>query len=133
MPDRQNMGAVLVVEDNLELREATTAAIEALGVRAIGVENGVQGLEQLKDLEHQPSMVLLDLMMPEMNGWRFLAEVERDGRIPRLPIFVLSSVADDCPRLPLVTGYIQKPLSLRRLESLVKQHCGAWEPSPDNL
>lgn len=123
MPKNHNNGAVLVVEDNVALREATTTAIEALGVPTIAAENGVQGLEQLKDLDHPPSMVLLDLMMPVMNGWRFLVEIEQDESIPRVPIFVLSSLADECPRLPLVTGYIQKPMSIRRLESLVKKHC----------
>lgn len=123
MPKNNNIGAVLVVEDNVALREATTTAIEALGVTTIAAANGVQGLAQLKDLEPPPSMVLLDLMMPVMNGWRFLVEIEQDESIPRVPIFVLSSLADECPRLPLVTGYIQKPLSIRRLESLVKQHC----------
>lgn len=116
-------GAVLIIEDNVELREATTLAIQALGVETIGAENGEQGLKQLKDLEHPPSMVLLDLMMPVMNGWQFLVEVERDHSIPRIPIFVLSSLADECPRLPVVTDYIQKPLSMSRLESLIKQHC----------
>lgn len=81
---------VLVVEDDEATREMMLRLLHGMGCAASAASNGVAALERLR--EHVPQLILLDLMMPEMDGFQFLEEVRTHQAWQRIPIIVLSSM-----------------------------------------
>jgi two-component system chemotaxis response regulator CheY len=80
---------VLVVEDEETIREVLVTALEDEGYAVRDVGDGQQALDLLDDW--QPQIVLLDLMLPVLDGWAFLKETKRSGLIDRIPVIVLSA------------------------------------------
>src|SRR5579862_5437445 len=83
-------GTVLVVDDDVEIRETLTSLLQHEGYSVLRAENGVQALDQLRRLH--PDVVLLDLMMPVMSGWEVIEELEESGEMGRVPIVVVSAM-----------------------------------------
>jgi len=119
---------VLIVEDDDALREALSDALRDEG---FSVEAAADGLEAL-DLLHlpanpNPSVILLDLSMPRMNGWQFRAVQQTDDRISGIPVVVLSAVphlAEEAESLGLPRGScIRKPVPLESLLAILARHC----------
>lgn len=105
----------MVVDDDDDLRLALAELISALGYRVCQARNGREAL--LKLTEVTPSLVLLDLTMPEMSGWEFLDTVE--SRKQKLNIIVVTaSHEDDAPK-----GYpvLQKPMTLTQLKDAIER------------
>src|ERR1051325_11193755 len=70
---------VLVIEDDFELRESMVAVLEACGYPAVGAANGRDALAVLHEGQRRPGLIVLDLMMPVMDGWQFrVAQLQRD-------------------------------------------------------
>ncbi len=83
-------GTVLVIDDDADVRAMVTSTIESVGMRTAEVANGRAALDWL--LGHpQPALVLLDLMMPKMDGFEFLERVRQNPRFVDLPIVVLTA------------------------------------------
>jgi signal transduction histidine kinase/DNA-binding response OmpR family regulator len=101
---------VLVVEDNAEVRAMARRALEPAGWRVVEATNGREGLEQLA--EETPSLVLLDLMMPVMDGFEFVSEVRKEPAWHSVPIIVVTAkdlTEEDRQRLKgSVVGLIEK-------------------------
>ena len=92
-----NAVTVLVVEDTAIARDPLVKLLGFEGYRAIGVANGQEALDAL--LVHDPDVVLLDILMPVMNGLEFLNIVRHDPRWKHLPVIVLTAVRDEvCER-----------------------------------
>jgi GAF domain-containing protein/CheY-like chemotaxis protein len=99
---------VLVVDDDVEVRRLLRRMLEPEGYTVVEAENGRLALERLSDVS--PSVVLLDLMMPEMDGFEFVAEFRRHEAWRAIPIVVITAKdlsSDDRERL---NGYVQKIL-----------------------
>jgi GAF domain-containing protein/CheY-like chemotaxis protein len=99
---------VLIVDDDVVLRQLLRRMLEPEGYTVVEAENGRQALERLRDLS--PSVVLLDLMMPEMDGFEFVAEFRRHEAGRAVPIVVITArdlSREDHERL---NGYVQKIL-----------------------
>jgi CheY-like chemotaxis protein/anti-sigma regulatory factor (Ser/Thr protein kinase) len=99
---------VLVVDDDAALRELLRRLLEPAGYTVVEAENGRVALERLRGLS--PSVVLLDLMMPEMDGFEFVAEFRRHEAWRTIPIVVITAkdlTREDRERL---NGYVQKIL-----------------------
>jgi CheY-like chemotaxis protein len=99
---------VLVVDDDLALRQLLRRMLEPEGYAVVEAENGRVALERLRDV--MPGVVLLDLMMPEMDGFEFVAEFRRHVPWRSIPIVVITArdlSRDDHERL---NGYVQKIL-----------------------
>src|SRR5437870_9435634 len=99
---------VLVVDDDAGLRQLLRRMLEPEGYAVVEAENGRVALERLRDVS--PSVVLLDLMMPEMDGFEFVAELRRHEAWRALPVVVITArdlSFDDHERL---NGYVQKIL-----------------------
>lgn len=125
---------IVVVEDDADIREALVDLLEAEGYSVNAFENGKKALEGLRHAAH-PCLILLDLMMPEMNGLEFLrARQNQDSEI--IPTYVVSAVANaDVLRARDVVGYLRKPVDLHRLLKVVENHCrqpAANPHSPDS-
>ena len=81
--------SVLVVEDDANLREGVIALLEAEGLTATGAPDGEEALQLLRD-RFLPSLILLDLSMPRMDGWRFRVLQVRDARLAAIPVIIVS-------------------------------------------
>src|SRR5215211_2262788 len=88
------MATILVVEDSDDVREMMTVALELEGHDVHSAANGRQALAQLEN-GLRPGVILLDLMMPIMNGWDFRAALQRDERFRNTPIIVVSALGGD--------------------------------------
>jgi len=111
---------VLLVEDEEELREMMTDALERQGYTVVAASDGIEALEAASRI---PSicLVLLDLLMPGMNGWDFFDTFRKQGEFANIPVVVHSSTASSAPAG--VTRVLTKPLELDRLLSVVHEFC----------
>ena len=80
---------ILIVEDDFDIREALTQILEEEGYAVREAANGREALDVAA--RELPSLILLDLMMPVMNGWQFRAEQIKDPRLAPVPVLVISA------------------------------------------
>ncbi len=118
---RRAAGPVLVVEDDADTRQAVRRAVEAEGWRVTEAENGLVALE--KAVRGHPAVVLLDLMMPEMDGFEFLTELRKRPGGEEVPVVVLTAkelTAADRARL---NGHVARVLQKGAfgLDALLKE------------
>jgi DNA-binding response OmpR family regulator len=115
---------ILVVEDDFDIRDALTQILEEEGYAVRSAANGREALDAAGN-GVTPSLILLDLMMPVMNGWQFRAEQLRDARLASVPVLVIS--ADPHLRDKIGTlgdvGVLKKPIHLDELLSAVASRC----------
>jgi len=115
-------GGVLVVEDDPDIRDAIRQILELEGYKVFTTSNGKEAIDLLRKIE-SPCLILLDLMMPIMNGWEFL-EVQRGNHIlADIPV-VIATAGTDIKNLPKTAGFMRKPVDLDALLSRVRQFCG---------
>jgi len=117
-------GEVLIVEDDMDLRQALTQILADEGYQVDGAEHGLSALEQLRD-GRRPCLILLDLMMPVMNGWQFRDEQRQDPSLAAIPVVVISAGANLSEQIgPLgIQDYIRKPIQLGQLLATVQRYC----------
>lgn len=111
---------ILVVDDDPVVRTALLQLLDEDGYRAVGAENGQEALA-LAETE-APRLILLDLMMPVMDGWQFLAEWNGRPRGERCPVVLLSGLAyiHDAPG---VADFLSKPVDVAKLVACVRRFC----------
>ncbi len=97
------MTTVLVVDDEPLIAMALEAALEDAGYRVATAANGRQGLERLAEAP-RPDLVLLDMMMPVMNGPAMLAAMAADPELAGIPVVVLSSLPEEAIRARVGEG-----------------------------
>ena len=93
-------GDILVVDDDADLRETLQVLLDDSGYGVTAVANGQAALDQLK-AGARPSLILLDLMMPEMNGWQFLERAQADAVLDAIPVVIMTARRRQpicCPR-----------------------------------
>jgi CheY-like chemotaxis protein len=114
------MNQVLIVDDDDDIRETLTEICRSEGYVVIGAHHGREALELLKTEVRGRCVVLLDLMMPVLDGEGFLAAaaVEIPTRLPELFIVVFSAGASVSH--PLVRGFLRKPVDLEEVLALLK-------------
>ena len=113
---------VLVVEDDEGLREMMAQLLTLEGSQTATVANGEEALAYLHR-SAKPEVILLDLMMPVMDGWEFRRHQQADPGLAGVPVIVLSAL--DQARAANVEGsaFLKKPLDFDRLLDLVRQYC----------
>jgi len=114
---------VLVVEDDADVREALVFLLEDAGIRAVGATDGLDALERIEG-GFEPSLILLDLMMPVMDGERFLRIRKDDPRLCRIPVIVVSAMQTMRvdPAEMRVSAIIPKPVDPQRVIESVRLH-----------
>ena len=111
------MGIVLVVEDDDDLRKAICQVLNDEGIATTSAANGAEALALLEHGE-RPSLILLDLMMPVMNGWAFRAKQEGDPRFASIPVIVMTAAARLDDAAIVGVDLVRKPV---RLEDLIER------------
>ena len=108
---------VLVVEDDPALRESLAEMLEDEGYCVYSAGNGAEALRVLMQIA-RPSVILLDLMMPVMNGWDLISALKRDERFADIPVAVCSAVEQ---QRPPAFRFIKKPINLVTLIETVEE------------
>ena len=129
---------ILVVEDDPWIREMRVDVLEREGYAVRGVSNGEEALESLYQRtglmqnDPHPQLILLDLIMPELNGWAFRLRQMAEPKWSHIPVVVISEVADlpTYAAILRVADYLAKPINLGALIALVWRHDRTAEPSP---
>jgi CheY-like chemotaxis protein len=115
---------ILVVDDEDDVRSVVEEILRSEGYPTVGARNGAEALELLRTSFGLPRLILLDLMMPEMDGWDFLSHIDDDARLHRIPVALMS--AHDSVKRALdkhqeearpMRLLFPKPLNLHRLIS----------------
>jgi CheY-like chemotaxis protein len=112
---------VLIVEDDEDLRDMMAQLLTIEGFDAAAVANGREALEYLRG-SARPHVILLDLMMPVMDGWEFRRQQKANPELAPVPVIVLSAL-DPVRAAVDATAFIKKPLDFDRLLELVRIHC----------
>ena len=117
--------AVLVVEDDADIRQALVEILEDQGFRPVGIGDGAAALEYLSGASELPCLILLDLMMPVMDGAAFREAQRKDPRIASIPVVVLSAYRDLERHVDGLdpVSVLKKPPSVRELVSVLRAHC----------
>ena len=115
-------GQILIIEDDRDIRETLVQVLEFSGYTALSASNGVEGLKALSK-GRLPCLVLLDLMMPIMNGYDFLKEISKYETLKDLPILVISAFNLNVKPLNKVIGILKKPFRLEQLTPYFDRFC----------
>jgi CheY-like chemotaxis protein len=116
---------VLVVDDDRDIRDSLVELLEHLGYAAHGASNGLDALAVLRAGGELPCVILLDLMMPGMDGHGFRAAQRAEPALADIPVIVLSAYADaDTQASALGVECLRKPLTAKMLIAAVRRHCG---------
>jgi CheY-like chemotaxis protein len=113
---------ILVVEDDLATREALHLVLTTEGYSVLTAGDGRDALEQLRN-GVCPGLILLDLMMPGMDGWQFRHEQQRDSRLADIPVIVCSATLGAKYRTAELQAqaYLEKPFEPRQLLLLIRE------------
>ena len=122
-------GCVMVVEDDFDIREVVRDLLDAEGYEVLVAGNGREALDLL---EHggQPCVILLDLMMPVMNGWQFLEALRGRPTLAQVPVVVVTASPS---AVAGADATIRKPFDLDDLVTTVGRYCEGthpWAPPP---
>ncbi|PIS09837.1 MAG: DNA-binding response regulator [Bdellovibrio sp. CG10_big_fil_rev_8_21_14_0_10_47_8] len=141
--DRKNMAVekmrVLIVEDESEIREFLVSQFTEAGAAAQGLPSGENILQALEAF--QPTIVLLDQMMPGKSGREIVAEVRRHARFCELPIIIVTGLDGEAEKIQALElgadDYVTKPFSVRELiarsHALVRRSQAAHRSQQNNL
>jgi len=86
------MKKILVIEDDIFLRKVIVRKLSKSGYLPIEAVDGEKGLEELE--KQKPDLILLDLILPEMTGFEFLAKVKKNHLFSKIPVIILSNLGD---------------------------------------
>ena len=112
---------ILIIEDDDDIRNVMVDLLESEGYAAQAATNGKEALELLSKMA-KPCLVLLDMMMPIMNGRQFLDTVMADAILAPIPVLIVSAVADKTNTEGSV-GFLKKPIDIDVVLNVVSQYC----------
>jgi CheY-like chemotaxis protein len=116
--------SVLVVDDDTEIRSLITALLTEEGYTVASATNGRRALNYLRIVEPRPCLILLDLMMPDVNGWELLDVLQGDAVFGDIPIVVISAMGTFATARVLgARECLHKPLDLDEVLALVQRYC----------
>jgi len=114
----QDSKLVVCIEDEPGVIELIRLILERREFQVIGAENGPDGLAAVR--QHKPTLVLLDLMLPGMDGWEVYRRMKADDEIKSIPVIVVTAKAEGIDEvlakaIAKVDDYVKKPFSLQEL------------------
>ncbi|HJX13140.1 MAG TPA: response regulator [Dehalococcoidales bacterium] len=118
---RRRPKTVLIIEDEIDIQNFICRVLELEGYRVLRANDGQAGLEIIK--ENKVALVLLDLRLPGPDGWSILRQMKADPRLARIPVVVLTAIAETIQRRKTLrmgaSRYLVKPLSAHRLSQTI--------------
>lgn len=115
----ENQGKVLVIDDDRATLRLLQEALVKIGFHVVTVSNGIDGLQEL--YAHQPDLVILDVMMPRMDGWETLARIRQISAVPVIMLTAKDGESDKLRGFKLgVDDYVTKPFSFAELGARAK-------------
>lgn len=123
--DSKNSKPVLLVEDSPDLQALIIEFLEGEGCNIVYASNGQQALEMLKSMQELPALILLDLMMPVMDGHVFRQEQAKNSRIANIPVIIMTADGHiESKTIKLgAQGFIKKPIDdVENLLDVVKRY-----------
>ena len=119
---------VLILDDSRTIRTSVKYTLQKSGYEILLAENGVEGLEVLKEnssMNDRPKMIITDINMPKMNGIEFIKEVKKDRQFKFIPILVLTTESQaemkNKGKEAGAAGWLVKPFSPEQLTGVVKR------------
>jgi CheY-like chemotaxis protein len=112
---------ILVIEDDHDTRVSVRNQLEAEGYYVFSAANGKLGLELLRRIK-APCLILLDLVMPIMDGEEFIKAIDSDPDLHVIPVVVVTAFPEKSKTM-IAKALVQKPLNLKTLLQVVQQHC----------
>ena len=117
------MKKVLIVEDHADMRELLTWQIELMGLLPIAAKHGKEGVE--KAVSEQPDLILMDIMMPGMDGWAAARELKANPETQKIPILAATALFRDSDLKSCLdagcNAYIVKPFTFQELQGKVRE------------
>ena len=122
-----NQPTVFIVEDDADTREMIGRFLELEGFAIVTAANGRQALDRL-DEGTRADVILLDLMMPVMDGWEFRRRQASHAAFRNIPVIVFSAVGRDRMRQIEANDYLSKPVDLDELLQRISRFCPPLKP-----
>jgi len=121
---------LLVVDDDEDIRLAMYDTLEAEGYQVLLAEDGEDALRTLRAAAAPPSLILLDLMMPNLDGPGFCAAQQQDPALARIPVVIISADCQIQRKAAAlgVAGCLTKPVRVAELLATIER----WSRAPDN-
>ena len=118
------MPRILVVEDEDDIRDSIAELLQAEGFDVATAAHGGEALSFLRAPHHEVGLILLDLMMPDVDGWSFRREQLADQSIASIPVVIMSAVHDARAAAASlsVTDFLVKPIELASLLNVVQRY-----------
>jgi len=105
---------IMIVEDDVEILAILQESLELEGYHTLTAKNGKEALDKLASTTQNPDLILLDLMMPIMNGWEFAENIKKDSKLSKIPIIVVSAFLENLNGLEC-NDFVEKPISINTL------------------
>jgi CheY-like chemotaxis protein len=115
---------VLIVEDDADVREMIQLVLESEGYPVVTAPNGAAALDVLQARGDEVGLILLDCLMPVMDGWTFLDKRSHSPSLKRVPTVMLSAVQPTHPMIREASGFLAKPVDVDALLAVVSRHVG---------
>ena len=119
---------ILIVEDDLDVAESVADVLQSAGYCTAIAGNGREALDHLQKNNH-PDLILLDMMMPVMDGWQFRAEQRKLPALDSIPVVTVTADGDARGKAASIqaAGHVVKPFMIDRLLDEVERICGIPE------
>lgn len=119
---QESRKTVVYIEDEAEMIHLVTLILEREGFDVVGAVGGRNGLEAVREI--RPDLVLLDLMMPDMDGWEVYSRLKSDEMLKSIPVIIITARSQRLDktlalRVAKVNGYITKPFHAKELTGSV--------------
>jgi adenylate cyclase len=113
---------VLVVDDDPQVCTLLAKTLDKEGFRVISAGNGIEALALAR--KHRPHAITLDVLMPQMDGWRALKEFKADPELRDIPVIMVTVLNERGMAIPLgAADFITKPVDRQRLTAILRDHC----------
>ena len=119
---------LMIVEDSMDIQLILKDLFTGEGYDVACASNGQEALDLLKSLEDLPQLILLDLMMPVMDGFQFRDEQTKDSRFSKIPVFIMSADTNIQTKKikTAATQAFKKPVDIDQLLEATRRHYGSW-------
>ncbi len=121
MAKRRKTKTILIIEDEADIRDFASRVLELEGYHVLQAEDGGEGMRLMR--ERQISLVLLDLRLPQRDGWMVLEQIKNEAGLSTIPVIVFTASARKSQREKALSmgaaGYLVKPQSAANLKKTV--------------